>query len=91
MDHIRDVEVEYPLIESILVVSQFREVCSTYSLGMIPYRDIDFCIDLESGTYPIFITSYRMAPAMLTKLKAQIQELFDKGYIHPSYPCIATL
>ncbi|KAH0759738.1 hypothetical protein KY290_023231 [Solanum tuberosum] len=82
--HIWDVEVESPSVESIHVVSKFREVFPTDFFGMPPDRDIDFCINLESGTRPIFIPPYRMAPAELRELKAQIQELLDKGFIHPS-------
>ncbi|WMV08374.1 hypothetical protein MTR67_001759 [Solanum verrucosum] len=48
-------------------------------------RDIDFCIDLEPGTRPISIPPYCMAPTELRELKAQIQELLDKGYINPNY------
>ncbi|WMV33155.1 hypothetical protein MTR67_026540, partial [Solanum verrucosum] len=47
-------------------------------------RDIHFCIDLEPGTRPISIPPYHMAPAELRELKAQIQELLDKGFIRPS-------
>ena len=43
--------------------------------GMPPDRDIDFCIDLEPGTHPISIPPYRMAPADLRELKAQLQEV----------------
>ena len=52
--------------------------------GMPPDRDIDFCIDLEPGTRPISIPPYRMAPAELRELKAQLQELLSKGFIRPS-------
>ncbi|KAH0746358.1 hypothetical protein KY285_008015 [Solanum tuberosum] len=82
--HIRDVEVESPFIESTHVVSEFREVFPTDLPGLPSDRDIDFCIDLELGTHTIFIPPYCMAPAKLRELKAQIQELLDKGFIHPS-------
>ncbi|WMV25936.1 hypothetical protein MTR67_019321 [Solanum verrucosum] len=82
--HIRDVEIESPSTESILVVSEFKKVFSTYLPGMPPNRDIDFCIDLELGTRPISISPYRMALVELRELKAQIQELLDKGFIRPS-------
>ncbi|XP_049394681.1 uncharacterized protein LOC125858968 [Solanum stenotomum] len=82
--HIRDVEVEYPFIEPIPVVSEFREVFPTDFHGMPQDRDIDFYIDSEPGTRPISIPPYCMAPAELRELKAQIQELLDKGFIHPS-------
>ncbi|KAH0746513.1 hypothetical protein KY290_008221 [Solanum tuberosum] len=82
--HIRDVEVGSPSIESIHVVSEFREMFLIYLSGMPPDRDIYFCINLEPGTRPISITPYHMAPAELRELKAQIQELLDKGSIRPS-------
>ncbi|KAH0654669.1 hypothetical protein KY289_032347 [Solanum tuberosum] len=81
--HIRDVEVESPSIESIHVVLKFREVFPNDLSGMPLDRDIDFCIDLEPGTRPISIPPYRMAPTELRELKAQIQELLDKGFTLP--------
>ncbi|WMV44912.1 hypothetical protein MTR67_038297, partial [Solanum verrucosum] len=81
--HIRDVEVESPFIESIPVVSEFRDVFPTDLPGMPPNRDINFCIDLEPGTCPISISSYRMAPTELRDLKAQIKKLLDKVFIRP--------
>ncbi|WMV23717.1 hypothetical protein MTR67_017102 [Solanum verrucosum] len=82
--HIRDVEIKAPSIGSIPVVLEFIEVFPNDLLGMPPNRYIDFCIDLEPGTRPISIPPYRMAPAELRELKAQIQELLDKGFILPS-------
>ncbi|WMV51059.1 hypothetical protein MTR67_044444 [Solanum verrucosum] len=73
--HIRDVGIEALSIESILVVSEFREVFPSDLPGMPPYRDIDFCIDLEPGTHLISIPPYRMVLVELRELKAQIQEL----------------
>ncbi|WMV42152.1 hypothetical protein MTR67_035537, partial [Solanum verrucosum] len=49
-----------------------------------PDRDIDFAIDLESGTKPISIPPYHMAPAQLKKLKDQLHNLFTKGFIRSS-------
>ncbi|KAH0773664.1 hypothetical protein KY290_010801 [Solanum tuberosum] len=80
----RDVEIETPSIEFIPVVSEFRKVFPNDLHGMPPDRDIDFCIDLEPGTHPISIPPYCMAPTKLREFKAQIQELLDKGFIHPS-------
>ncbi|XP_017617815.1 uncharacterized protein LOC108462372 [Gossypium arboreum] len=47
-------------------------------------RDIEFGIELLSGTDLMSITPYRMAPKKLTKLKAQLQELLNRGFIRPS-------
>ena len=65
-------------------MSEVNEVFPNNLPRMPPYRDIDFCTDLEHGTRPISIFSYRMAPTGLRELKAQIQELLDKGFIHLS-------
>ncbi|KAA3484506.1 DNA/RNA polymerases superfamily protein [Gossypium australe] len=40
---------------------------------------------LAPGTAPISIAPYRMAPNELKELKAQLQELMDKGFARPSY------
>ncbi|XP_049372637.1 uncharacterized protein LOC125837586 [Solanum verrucosum] len=50
-------------------------------ISSIQARDIDFCIDLEPGTCSISIPPYRMAPAKLREIKAQIEELLDKGCV----------
>ena len=53
--HLRDDTTQVPSIESVLVVREFLDVFPADLLGMPPDRDIDFCIDLESGTRPISI------------------------------------
>ncbi|WMV30378.1 hypothetical protein MTR67_023763 [Solanum verrucosum] len=79
-----DVEIEAPSIDSIHVVSEFSEVFPNDLPGMPPDRDIDFCIDFDLGTRPISIPPYRMTPAELRELKAQLQEFLDKEFILPS-------
>ena len=49
-----------------------------------PEREIDFCIEFLPDTNPISILPYRMAPAELKELKAQLKDLLDKGFIQPS-------
>ena len=49
-----------------------------------PDREVEFTIDLIPGTEPISIPPYRMAPAELRELKAQLEELLSKGFIRPS-------
>lgn len=53
-------------------------------LGLTPYQKIDFTIELEPGTTPISKPPYRMPLAELKELEIQLQELLDKGFIHPS-------
>ena len=52
--------------------------------GLPPEREIDFPIDLVSGTAPISLPPYRMAPIELKELKTQLQELVDRGFIRPN-------
>ena len=52
--------------------------------GMPPGRDIDFSIDLAPGTRLISIPPYLMDLTELRELKAQIQELTNKGFILPN-------
>jgi hypothetical protein len=47
-------------------------------------RAIEFKIELQPGTTPIAKRPYWMTPVELAELKIQLQDLLDKGYIHPS-------
>ena len=69
--HLKDDTSKVPSIESILKVREFLDVFPADLPGMPSDKDIDFLIDLESGTRPISIPPYRMAPAELRELKAQ--------------------
>ena len=76
--------LKYPRLSRFSIVHEFLDVFPADLPGMPPDRDIDFCIDQEPGTRPISILPYRMAPAELRELKAQLQELLSKGFIRPS-------
>ncbi|XP_073035221.1 uncharacterized protein [Primulina eburnea] len=71
-------------IEEIPVVAEFADVFLDEIPGFPPAREVEFGIKLMPGTSPISRTPYRMAPAELRELKAQLQDLLDKGYIRPS-------
>ncbi|XP_070050313.1 uncharacterized protein [Nicotiana tomentosiformis] len=66
----KNVSVDTPVVESILVVRDFPDVFLADHSGMLPDRDIDFGTDLLPDTKPISIPPYRMAPA---ELKEQLQ------------------
>ena len=74
-------------LEDILVVKEFPDDIS----GLPPDREVEFTIDLILGTEPISIPPYRMAPAELRELKAQLEELLSKGFIRPSISPWGTL
>jgi hypothetical protein len=60
------------------VVNEFPDVFLEELPGMPPDRDIEFVIELKSGTVPIYKTPYRMATLELAKLKEHIKELLEK-------------
>ncbi|EOY14297.1 Retrotransposon protein, putative [Theobroma cacao] len=73
-----------PKLEDVPIVSEFPDVFPDDLPGIPPNRELEFPIDLLPGTAPISIPPYRMAPAELKELKAQLQDLVDKGFIRPS-------
>ena len=63
------------------VVCKYEDVFLDELLGLPPHRDVDFVIELHSGTSPISMTPYRMSLVELQELKVQLHELLDKGFI----------
>jgi hypothetical protein len=68
----------------IRTVSKFPYIFPEELPGMPPDREIEFGIELVPSTTVIFKRPYRMAANQLAKLKEELQELLDKGYVHPS-------
>ena len=65
------------------VVKEFEDAFQTLA-GLPPDRSDPFTIELEPGTTPLFKAPYRMAPAEMSELKKQLEELLEKGFIRPS-------
>jgi hypothetical protein len=68
------------------VINEFPNVFPKELPGMPPNRDIEFVIDLKSGTTPIYKTPFRMTDLELAELKEHIKEFLQKGFIPPSSP-----
>jgi hypothetical protein len=66
------------------MVHEYPKVFPDDLPGMPPDRAIEFKIELQPGTVPIYKQSYSMAQNEMAELKTQLQELLDKGYIRPS-------
>ena len=75
---------EGTMVDEIPVVREFPDVFPDDIAGLPPEREVEFTIDLIPGTEPISIPHYKMAPAELRELKAQLEELLSKGFIRPS-------
>ena len=70
------------------IVCEFTDVFPEELGGLPPVREIEFQIDLMPGTAPISVAPYRVAPAELTELESQLEDLQAKGFIRPSTsPC----
>jgi len=65
-------------------VQDFEDVFPEEVSGLLPRREVEFSIDLVSGTGPVSMAPYRMAPMELVELKKQIEELMAKQFIRPS-------
>ena len=77
-------ENEGILVDDIPIVREFPDVFPDDIAGLPPNRDVEFTIDFIPRTEPISIPPYRMAPAELRELKAQLEEFLSKGFIRPS-------
>ena len=77
-------EVEPLELQQIPVVGEFLDLFPEELPGLPPEREVEFSIELLPGTSPISRAPYRMAPTELRELKAQLQDLIDKGFIRPS-------
>jgi hypothetical protein len=56
-------------VKKIPLVCEYADVFPDELPGMPPDRDIEFAIELQSGTTPISKRPYRMPPAELAALK----------------------
>jgi hypothetical protein len=71
-------------LKDIPIVCEYPDLFPDDLPGLPPDRDIEFIIELQPGTAPISKRPYRMPPNELAELKIQLQDLLDKGFIHPS-------
>ncbi|KAJ4820047.1 polyprotein [Rhynchospora pubera] len=71
-------------LEAVPIAREYPDVFPKELPGLPPKREIEFGIELLPSTTPIAKTPYRMAPAEMRELKAQLEDLLDKGFIRPS-------
>jgi hypothetical protein len=70
-------------LEEIPVVRHYSNILAEVT-SLPPDREIEFTIELLSGTQPIHKQPYRMAPIELKEQKEQFQELLDREFIRLS-------
>ncbi|XP_028108641.1 uncharacterized protein LOC114307430 [Camellia sinensis] len=66
------------------VVCEFPNVFPEELPRELVDREIEFTIEVLPGTQAISKTPHRMSPVEMKELKIQLQDLLDKGFIHPS-------
>ncbi|GAA0174869.1 hypothetical protein LIER_28161 [Lithospermum erythrorhizon] len=82
--HIVDMEKNEVRLEDVHIVKDFVDMFPEELPGIPSEHEVQFLIELISGTAPNSMAPYRMAPIELKELKIQLQELLDKGFIRPS-------
>jgi hypothetical protein len=70
--------------EHLPVVRDFVNIFPKDLTGMPPERELEFIIDLKSGTELIARMPYHMSNLELQELIMQLKEFLDLGLIHPS-------
>ena len=75
---------EGTLVDEIPIVREFTNVFPDDIAGLPPDKEVEFTIDLSTGTETISIPPYRMAPTELRVLKAQLEEFLSEGFIRSS-------
>ncbi|GJU17717.1 hypothetical protein Tco_1145683 [Tanacetum coccineum] len=71
-------------LEDVPVIRDFPEVFPDDLPGLPPPRKVEFRIDLVPRAAPVARVLYRLAPSKMKELSVQLQELLEKGFIHPS-------
>nr|GEU58409.1 putative reverse transcriptase domain-containing protein [Tanacetum cinerariifolium] len=72
-------------LDDIRTIRDFPEVFPDDFIGLLPVREIEFCIDLIPGALPVVKSPYRLAPSEMLELSNQLKEIQEKGFIRPSY------
>ncbi|GKC54130.1 hypothetical protein Tco_1076875, partial [Tanacetum coccineum] len=71
-------------LEVVSVIHDFLDVFLDDLPGLPPHRQVEFKIYLVPGATPVARAPYRLAPSEIKELPNQLQELLEKGFIHPS-------
>ena len=79
-----DSTIEELRLKNIVIVYNFLDVFPQELPELPPEREVVFVIKLAPRTKPISKAPYRISLSKFKKLKVQMQELLDKGFIRPS-------
>ncbi|GJX06831.1 putative reverse transcriptase domain-containing protein [Tanacetum coccineum] len=83
--------ISYIKAQDVPVICDFPEVFPGDFPGLPPPRQVEFQINLVPRAAPVARAPYRLAPSEIRELLVQLQELLEKGFIHPNYRELNTL
>lgn len=72
-----------PDINSISVVNEYVDVFSEDVTSLRLECEVEFFMDLVSGTWQIYVALYRISMLALKELKAQLEDFIQKHFIRP--------
>ena len=75
---VNDSNAEVPSFKSVSIVKEFPEIFLYNIPVVLPLREIDFNININPYTRPMYFPSFIMAPV---ELKEQLKVLLDKGFM----------
>ncbi|GJX83842.1 putative reverse transcriptase domain-containing protein [Tanacetum coccineum] len=82
--HVMENKSKEKRLEDVPVIHDFPKVFPEEFPGLPSPRQVEFRIDLVLGVAPVVRALYRLAPSEMRELSVQLQELLEKGFIHPS-------
>nr|GFA75009.1 putative reverse transcriptase domain-containing protein [Tanacetum cinerariifolium] len=82
--HVTEDKSKKKQMEDVPVIYDFPEVFPGELPGLPPPRLVEYRIDLVPRVAPVARAPYRMVPSEMNELSVQLQELLEKGFIHPS-------
>nr|GFA24117.1 putative reverse transcriptase domain-containing protein [Tanacetum cinerariifolium] len=82
--HVTEDKLKEKQTEDVPMIRNFSEVFPEELPGLPPSRQVEFRIDLVLRAAPVARAPYRLAPSEMKELLVQLQELLEKGFIHPS-------
>ncbi|GJT47207.1 putative reverse transcriptase domain-containing protein [Tanacetum coccineum] len=82
--HVTEKKSKEKLMEDVPIICDFPKVFPEELPGLPPPRKVEFRIDLVTGAAPVTRAPYRLALSEMKELSVQLQELLEKGFIHPS-------
>ena len=70
---VRNIGAETGVVKNVPVVCEFPDVFPEELPGLPPEREIEFCIDVVTGTDPISMPPYRMTSTKLKEINEQLK------------------